>query len=243
VLGSSGSYPSPRSPCSGYLVRAGATNVWVDCGHGTFANLQSHLDVEDLDAVVITHEHADHCVDVFGLHVMMRYGLDRSGLPLFAPPGAEQRLGGLVRSWDDTFDWQVIDDGAKTDVGDLRLRFSRTDHPPPTFAVEITGDDDLTGEERRLVYTADTGPEWSVSAFDDGAALVLSEATYLHDHRETSLHLSARQAGEAARAASAERLLLTHIWPMIDQAASLAEGSEAFGSAVTLAEPHLITRV
>ena len=237
VLGSSGSYPSPTSPCSGYLVRCGDTQVWMDCGHGTFANLQMHAAVEDLDAIVLTHEHPDHCVDIYGLHVLLRYGIERSGLPVFAPPGAEQRLGGLVKSWGDTFDWQVVDDGAKTDVGDMRLRFSRTDHPPPTFAVEITGDD------RRLVYTADTGPGWSVSAFDAEADLVLSEATYLHDHREANLHLSARQAGEAARASKAGRLILTHLWPAIDQEASAEEGSEAFGAPVTLAAPHLITRV
>ena len=73
------------------------------------------------------------------------------------------------------------------------LRFSRTDHPPPTVAVEIAHDG------KRLVYTADTGPDWSVEAFGPGADLVLSEATYQHDDIRAPIHLSARQAGEAAR--------------------------------------------
>src|SRR5205807_634141 len=115
-----------------------------------------------------------------------------------------------------------------------RLRFSRTDHPPPTYAVELGSGD------KRMVYTSDTGPGWSVDAFEPGADLVLSEATYLHDDRPSPIHLSARQAGEAARAAKARRLLLTHLWPKIDPVSSVEEGSEAYGAPVTLAAPHLI---
>lgn len=237
VLGCSGSYPSPTSPCSGYLVRTGETTLWVDCGHGTFANFQVHAEIEDLDAVIITHEHPDHFVDLYGLHVLMRYGLDLAGLPVFAPPGAEERLGGLVSQWGDTFEWNVISDDADAKIGDLAVRFSRTDHPPPTFAVEISDD------RRRLVYTADTGPDWTVGAFDPGADLVLSEATYQHAHRKAKLHLSARQAGEAAQDARAARLMITHLWPRLDPVVSVEEASEAFGQPVTLAAPHLVTRI
>jgi ribonuclease BN (tRNA processing enzyme) len=82
-----------------------------------------------------------------------------------------------------------------------------------------------------------------VGAFDHGADLVLSEATYLHDDRRSPIHLSARQAGEAAREARARRLVLTHLWPRIDPVASVEEGSEGFGQSVTLAAPHLVTRI
>src|ERR1043165_4257898 len=76
VLGCSGSYGAPAGgACSGYLVRAGGTTIWLDCGNGSFANLQQHARVEDLDAVVISHGHPDHCVDIYGLHVLYKYGL------------------------------------------------------------------------------------------------------------------------------------------------------------------------
>ena len=93
------------------------------------------------------------------------------------------------------------------------------------------------------MYTADTGPEWSVDAFTPGADLVLSEASYLHEHRRSAIHLSARQAGAAAREARARRLILTHLWPFIDRDAVLAEGAEAFGDSVTLAAQHLVTTI
>ena len=102
---------------------------------------------------------------------------------------------------------------------------------------------EVTAGGRRLVYTADTGPGWSVEAFAPGADLVLSEATVQRDGEGRYGHLSARQAGAAARAAGAKSLVLTHIWPGLDPAASAVEGSEAFGREVVLAAPHQRLRV
>jgi ribonuclease BN (tRNA processing enzyme) len=240
VLGCSGSFNAPPAgPCSGYLVRHGNTSIWMDCGNGTFAHLQEHVSAEDLTAVVITHEHPDHCADVYGLHVLMRYGLERKGFPIYGPEGIDTHLGQLIDGgWGDTFDWNIIDDSSRASVGDIGLRFSRTDHPPPTYAVEATADG------KRLVYTADTGPDWTVDAFGKGADLVLSEATYLSDGSKPDYpHLTAAEAGIAAREAGAHRLVLTHLWPGLDRRMAVAEGSEAFGEAVILAAPHLTCRV
>jgi ribonuclease BN (tRNA processing enzyme) len=238
VLGCSGSYGAPAGgACSGYLVRAGDANIWMDCGNGSFANLQQHIDPAELSAVVISHGHADHCVDIYGLHVLYRYGLDRSGLPVYTPEGLESVLEGLVGTFGDTFDWRTVGDGDKASVGEAQLRFSRTDHPPPTVAVEVAH------AGKRLIYTADTGPEWTVGAFDSGADLVLSEATYLHDDIRVAIHLSAHQAGEHAREAAARKLMITHLWPTLDPVASAEEASEAFGGAVTLAAPHVTTNI
>jgi ribonuclease BN (tRNA processing enzyme) len=218
-------------------VRAGDAVIWMDCGNGTFAHLQQHANPADLTAVVITHGHADHCVDIYGLHVLNKYGLERAGLPVYAPEGVEKTLEGLVGEWTDTFDWKLVGDGDRAAIGDVNLRFSRTDHPLPTVGL------DFEHRGKRLVYTADTGPDWSVEVFPPGADLVLSEATYQHDDIRAPIHLSARQAGEAARAAKARRLMLTHLWPTLDPVASVEEGSEAFGRAVTLASPHLVTHL
>ncbi len=235
VLGCSGSYGAPAGgACSGYLVRAGGETLWLDCGNGTLAALQRYADPADLSAVVITHAHPDHCVDLYGLHVLNRYGLDRLGLPVYAAAGVEESLTHLVHDgWGGAFDWHAVEDGDAASVGDVGLRFSRTDHPPPTVAVEVAHDG------HRLVYTADTGPGWSVDAFDARADLVLSEATYQHDDVRVPIHLSARQAGEMARAAAAKRLVLTHLWPRLDPALSVAEGADGFGADVTLAAPGL----
>jgi ribonuclease BN (tRNA processing enzyme) len=237
VLGCSGSYGAPAGgACSGYLLRAGDANIWMDCGNGSFANLQRHINPAELTAVVITHSHPDHCVDLLGLHVMYKYGLVMHGLPVFAPEEVERKLGAMV-DWTDTFAWKYVGDGDEVDVLDTHMRFASTDHPLPTVAI------DIEQGGKRLVYTADTGPLWSVEHFRPGADLVLSEATYMHDDIRVAIHLSARQAGEAARAARARRLMLTHLWPTVDPVASAEEGGEAFGQAVTLAAPHLVTHI
>jgi ribonuclease BN (tRNA processing enzyme) len=157
---------------------------------------------------------------------------------VYAPEGLDEHLGTLVGGdWGGAFEWRPIDDGAHTEIGCLGLRFSRTDHPPPTYAVEVEGN------RKRLVYTSDTGPGWSVSAFAPGADLVLSEATWLEDNKPAPIHMSAKEAGTAAREAGARRLMLTHLWPRNDARHTVEEGSDAFGEAVTLAAPHLVTRV
>jgi len=238
VLGCSGSFGAPASgPCSGYLLRSGPTTLWLDCGNGSFANLQRHVAPADLTGVVVTHLHPDHCVDLYGLHVFARYGLERSGIPVYGPSGLAGAMGGLVNEWGDTFEWHEVGDGDRAALGGLELAFSRTDHPPPTVALEVRGDG------RRLVYTSDTGPGWSVDAFERRADLVLSEATYQHAHRPSGLHLSARQAGEAARGALARRLVITHLWPTLDPLVSAEEAADAFGAHVTLAAPHMVTTI
>ena len=239
VLGCSGSYGSPAGgACSGYLVRAGDAVIWMDCGNGSFANLQQHANPADLTAVVITHAHADHCVDIYGLHVLYKYGLEMQRPSRVRARRCREDArrassgSGPTRSTGSSSATATAPRSATS-----QLQFSRTDHPLPTVGVE------LEHGGKRLVYTADTGPGWSVEAFRPGADLVLSEATYQHDDIRAPIHLSARQAGEAARAAKARRLMLTHLWPTLDPVASVEEGSEAFGHAVTLAAPHLVTHL
>jgi ribonuclease BN (tRNA processing enzyme) len=239
VLGCSGSYGAPPSgTCSGYLVRHGDSAVWVDCGNGTLANLQRHLPVGDLTGVVITHHHPDHSVDLYGLHVMWKYALERDSLPVLAPPGVRQRMTALVDDWGDAFQWVEVDEGDETALGQVGLRFSRTAHPVPTLAVE------LSAANKRIVYTSDTCADWSPAAFGEGADLVVSEASYQRGGAHPpGLHLDAYEAGELARGARARRLMITHIWPLLDPAVSVCQSTEAFGGPVLLAAPHLSVHV
>lgn len=229
VLGCSGSYPGPASACSGYLVRGAGTTVWLDAGSGTLANLQRHVGLADVDAIVITHEHPDHWGDIEGYRVACAYGLHRTGVPLFAPAGLDGRLSGEALP---TFDWRVVTNGDEVVLGAMTLRFSRTDHPPETLAVRIDGDG------RSFAYSADTGPGWSFAELGQGIDLALCEATYLERDKHAPIHLSAAEAGTMARDAGVARLLLTHLWPTVDPAESLAEASAAYGGPVDLARMH-----
>ena len=101
----------------------------------------------------------------------------------------------------------------------------------------------VEGDGRRMIYTSDTGPKWNVGAFALEADLVLSEATYLHSAKLSETHLSAHEAGLAARAAKAQRLMITHLWPRVDANDAVAEATESFGAPVEFATPNLVTSV
>jgi ribonuclease BN (tRNA processing enzyme) len=227
VLGCSGSYAKPGGACSGYLVRAGGTSLWLDAGPGTLATLQEHAELGSVDAIVLSHEHPDHWHDLEGYLVACRYGTpSRSGIPVYAPAGLRGRA---YFDLEPTFDWHEMAGGDRVTTGALDLTFSRTDHSVETLAVRVDGGGASLG------YSADSGPDWSLEALGPGLDLALCEATLASDEEGKVQHMSARQAGASARTAGVRRLLLTHLWPTLDPVRSRDEGSDAFGAPVELA--------
>lgn len=227
VLGCSGTYASPGNACSGYLVSDGSTTVWVDAGSGTLANLQRHVALDGVDALVLSHEHPDHWSDLEGFFNVCRFVTGRKGVPVYAPSGLR------ARTYNDDeapfFDWREIGDGSSASVGGLTFAFSRTDHGTETLAMRIDGGG------RSLGYSADTGAKWSLGELGPGLDLALCEATFLQEQEGEAQHLSARQAGASARDAGVGQLLLTHIWPTIDKERCRAEAVDAYGGPIDLA--------
>lgn len=231
ILGCSGSYASAENgPASSYLLQTEGTKILLDAGSGSYPNLCRTIDPRELSAIVLTHWHADHCSGILDLAVAFGYYLpDPTSIPVYAPAGMKELLAQFVEEIGDILDWHEVGEDSQVQVGDIGLRFLATDHPIPTVAVECSKDD------RRFVYTSDTGPQWSPATFGPGANLVLSEATFQRERRPNDSHLTARQAAEFAREARAERLMLTHIAPTLDREHSRAEATAAFGSQVELA--------
>ncbi|MDQ3643060.1 MAG: MBL fold metallo-hydrolase [Actinomycetota bacterium] len=227
VLGCSGSYPGPGGACSGYLLDDGTTRIWLDAGSGTLANLQRHIGVDQLDAIVLSHEHPDHWSDLEGWRIVWQYRLERTtGFPVYAPAGLRAHT---YEPESPALAWHDITAGETVTVGTMDFTFSRTDHGPETLGMRV----DAGG--RSLGYSADTGPAWSLEALGPGLDLALCEATMTTEEEGTLQHLSARQAGSTAKAAGAGRLVLTHLWSEQDPEQSRREGSAAFGGPVEVA--------
>jgi len=230
VLGCDGSYPGPGGAASGYLVRSPGATVWLDAGPGTFAALQLHCDPSSLDAVVLSHEHSDHWTDLESLGAWF---LCCGGGParVLAPRGLAERSAFATNP---VFDWQVVEPDEERAIGDLRCRFSATDHGPTTLAVRFEA---LDGPA--LVYSADTGAEWSAAVLGGGIGTLLCDATYTKADEGRLRHLSGRQAGAMAADASVERLIVTHRWPTVSARVLSDEASTAFGAEVAQAAPGL----
>jgi ribonuclease BN (tRNA processing enzyme) len=228
VLGNNGTYAGPGGACTGFLVEGGDERILLDCGPGTLGNLQRHADLASLTAVVVTHCHPDHWLELPVLCNAWRYGLGRGDLPVLTTRETIAMFEAVMGRVEGTFRWQVLADGATAGTGALRWRFSATDHPVETLAARV----DLDG--RSLAFSSDTGPDWSYDRLGAGIDLALCESTFLSDREPEQIpHLSARQAGRMAAAAGVARLVLTHHMPGEDAAAHEREASEAFGAPVT----------
>ena len=201
ILGSNGTYPTPGHPTSGYLLQHEGTSVWLDTGFGSFAALQNVIDFNTLDALVISHVHADHCVDVLGVYHAVKYGgrPDRV-IPTLVPEGLTERLKAFLGDPDhpigETLDFRVQGMGDQVTIGAIEFAFAVTDHPVPTLGVRATA-----ASGRVLAYSADTGPLGDWSSIAEGADLFLCEATYQGTAEEKPWphHLTAGEAGLIAR--------------------------------------------
>ncbi|MFC5181256.1 MBL fold metallo-hydrolase [Actinomadura harenae] len=236
VLGSCGAFPEPGRACSGFAVDWDGFRVVLDLGYGTLPRLLARWPDGVVDAVVITHEHPDHCVDLHGLFRTWYYGpAPCPRVPLYSPPGVLVRLQALEPDvpLESVFDHRPLPGVHR--AGPLTLTGVDLPHYVPNTGVRLQ--DDMT----TLAYTGDTGPDPMLAELGRDADLFIVEATDRDgetDHSCRNLMTSA-EAGLWARRAGARRLMLTHFWPGNDRAASVAAAREHFGNDVLAADEDL----
>jgi ribonuclease BN (tRNA processing enzyme) len=247
VLGSCGAWPEPGRACSGFVVEHDGVRIVIDLGYGTLPRLLTLLGssaADGIDAVIVTHAHPDHMVDLHGLFRARWFG--RRGapaIPLFAPESVLERLLGLEDDSEDVlrqvFDWRPLPTPAQA-IGPLRLESMPLPHYVPNAGIR------LTAPGLTLAYTGDTGPDPAIAELGRHADLFIVEATDSAQRpggraalTGTVLTLTAREAGEAAAAAGASRLLLTHFWPDNDREVSRADAAAAFQGEILLADEGL----
>src|SRR4051794_28226905 len=172
VLGKSPSWQDAGGACSGYLVEEAGTTLLLDCGNGVFGKLRRHVDYVDVDAVVLSHLHADHFLDLVPYSYALTYAPRQQPVPvhvwpgtetpakpvLHAPPGARDTFRQIVGAWgnddliENAFELREYDPSVSVEAGPLTLRFCEVPHYVPTYAVEITSSVAASG---RFVFGAD----------------------------------------------------------------------------------------
>jgi ribonuclease BN (tRNA processing enzyme) len=217
ILGSSCAIPRPGRACSSYLIEDRGRRTILDFGTGAFANLRLHLSADMVDAIVISHMHTDHFLDLIPLRYALRYGehLRRRRLEVYLPPGGIAMLEALGAAlsresgdfFHDVYELHEYDAQTTLRLGDAGIRFAQTTHYIAAYAMRYESG------ASSLVYSADTAYEERLATLARRADLFLCEATLGPHGREVDGvrgHISAEDAGRLAQAADVKRLLLTH---------------------------------
>ena len=231
IIGCSGSFPGPDSPASCYLLEAEGFRLLLDLGNGSVGALQRHAGLYDIDAVCLSHLHADHCLDLCAYWVARTYPPDgpRPPIPVYGPAGTAHRMAqayGLDEhpGMTEAFDFVTLTPGSQR-IGPFQVTAAHVNHPVETFGFR------LEHAGRSMAYSADTGQSPALVGLARHADLLLCEASFLDGpDLPPDLHLTARQAADHADRAGAGRLMLTHLVPWNDPARTL---EEAFGSPFT----------
>lgn len=248
VLGGYAALTSTGAGCSGHLVRDGATAIVADLGPGTLAELRRQVDVRSLDAILISHGHLDHVLDLGALHHLLNYSptsLD-ARIRLYLPPGSSaqfdlweralygaKQVGSMLEK---TFIVSEYDPTAELSIGGIGIRFAPTVHPLQAWAMRFAAPG-----AGSIGYTADTGPSASLDPLFDGTDVLISEATWIVSDEpfDERGHLTAAEAGALATRARASKLVLAHRWEEVDGETLLSEAAKAFKGRILLSDPGL----
>ena len=236
VLGCSGTFPGPGSPCSGYLVEHDGFRLVVDLGAGALGTLQRHVDLLEVDAVYISHLHADHCIDLVAYSYARRYhprGLPPV-LPVYGPAGLRRRILGSfdalpVDGLLEVFDFREVPPGRRA-LGPFTVTSALMNHPVECHGLRVEAGG------RTLVYTGDTGECEALVTLAAGADLLLCEASWPDEPAQPpDIHLTGSQAARHAARAGAARVVLTHLMPWADPQQVLAQARAHYDGPLELA--------
>ncbi|NHN55735.1 MBL fold metallo-hydrolase [Calidifontibacter sp. DB0510] len=248
-IGVSGSFAGPDSAASCYLLQAehdGRTwNLVLDLGSGALGPLQRFVALDQIDAIVISHLHPDHCLDLTGLFVVRKYHPGTGGLPgrlpVYGPQDTAARMSranGVTyaeaidpRGLDTEFDFRVLTSGRAFTVGPFTITPHLMNHPVEAFGVRVEADG------RVLAYTGDTDACPALTPLLANAHVALMDSAFVDGRDEVAdIHLSGRRAAEAAVAAGGvSRLMLTHIPPWNDPQVCRSQAAAVWPGEVELA--------
>jgi ribonuclease BN (tRNA processing enzyme) len=240
VLGCATPYASVDNPCSGYLVSSGGTRVWVDAGSGTLAQLQEYVRLDELDAIWISHLHADHSADLLTAYYAVLFADIQlaAPIPLYGPPGIADRLAHFLTNTstrspvESAFAVHELEDGHQARVGALTMTSRAVAHGIPAFAVRIEA------EGRSLVYSGDTAPCANLTRLAEGCDVLLCEAeSDLAPTEGEQVHHTPEDTGDTASAARAGRLIVTHVGRFLTPQQAVARASARFDGPVDYAAP------
>lgn len=249
VLGGSAAGVGTGQGCSGYLVNVDGTEIVLDLGPSTLIELRKHTDYRDLDAIIISHLHTDHVLDLFILRFMLNYNpvKPKRKIKLYLPPnGLEFMMKAAelfatksdeIPGYFDVFEMQEYNPEGSLKIGPATITFAETVHVIPCWAMRVHT------QEGDLVYTADSGTDADLSEFARGASLIVADAASTPDTPDEvkqQIHFDAEAAAELASGAECQHLMLSHQWEELDPLKNLEIARQHFQGRISIAEPGLV---
>jgi ribonuclease BN (tRNA processing enzyme) len=219
-----------------YLVELGAGAALFDLGQGSFAELSRYCDPSAVDAVVVSHLHPDHYVDLVPLRHFLNYEAEALGsVAVFGPSQLPGRLDGLMaeRGFLSGIQFTGLQPG-RFAVGELEVEAAHVTHIPDSFAFRVG-----VAGGAGLVYSGDCGRADDLLPLVRPGDVLLCEAAYGARQPQDPVHINAEMAASVAARSGASRLVLTHVLDTSDPEAALEAAKRTFQGEVVLAEPGL----
>ena len=237
VVGSGAAYPDrPGTASSTYVVSHGDDRVCLDLGQGGFAGLAGRLEPSTLRAVIVSHLHPDHFVDLVALRHYLRYEFEPPRrVRVLAPAGLTERLDSLLA--EPGFAAEALDIEGRREgtirIGPFSIESRLVTHTDESYAVRVSIADKPSTPG--LVYSGDCGRADDLAPLIRPGDTLLSEVAFGPGPVPVGdLHLDGPSVGELAAATAPARVLLTHLQMRRDPVATLAAVQERYAGPVTL---------
>lgn len=236
VLGGSGAWPAAGGGCSGYLVEQDGFRLLVDPGFATVPRLFGLLPAAEVDAVLVTHGHPDHCADLDPLLRARALPGGAAVLPVYAQPGSVDAVLALDVPAMLAGSYELHDLASAASIGPFAVRAVPLPHFVPDLGVRLAAGGTV------LAYTGDAAPDDAVLELARDADVLLAEASFARTvpEKQRSGLNTAATVGRHAADAGVRHLVLTHLFPITDPADALAAARESYDGPVDVAVPGLV---
>ncbi|WNS76783.1 MBL fold metallo-hydrolase [Bacillus sp. DTU_2020_1000418_1_SI_GHA_SEK_038] len=208
VIGHWGGYPKAGEASSGYILEHDGFQLLIDCGSAVLSQMQSIIQPEELNGVILSHYHPDHTADIGVLqHARLIQGFlgkEMDCLPIYGHSEDEREFSKLT--YKNITKGIAYDPDQALSIGPFRVQFLQTGHPVPCYAMRFEAGG------KSIVYTADTSFKDEFIPFSKGVDLLVCECNfYGNQNGKNAGHMTSLDAGNLANDANARQLLLTHL--------------------------------
>lgn len=228
VLGKYGPYPQKGGGTTSYLMECGKKRILIDAGSGCLARVQQYCSLEEIDMIILTHLHSDHCSEMF----ILRYALRDKSVNVLLPKTPEKEYGILHAC--PCYETLALSKDLVLHIPetDIEISFCRTIHPVECYAVKIQKNG------RSFVFSGDSRYSDDLTAFCQNADVLLCDSGFLSSQEDTGVlpHMYVCEAALTAQKAKVGQLLLTHINPAYEESEILREAAEIFANVQIVAE-------